>query len=164
MHPAIRIAPTRAVRALNLLRTIQSHPPSCPCHSNPSHHHHIQQKFAGNQLRRLATPVGVQKEYAFEMAASSIRFGPGCTSEVGMDVENIGAKNVVVVTDPNVDQLVAMKTVREALDSRGITYEVFKDVSIEPKDTSVKKAIEFARLKQPDLFLAVGGTHFSKCN
>ena len=74
-----------------------------------------------------------------------------------MDVENIGAKKVVVVTDPNVDQLAAMKTVREALDSRGIKFEVFKDVSVEPKDTSMKRAIEFARQTQPDLFLAVGG-------
>jgi hydroxyacid-oxoacid transhydrogenase len=98
-----------------------------------------------------------QKDYAFEMAASSIRFGPGCTKEVGMDVENIGAKRVVVVTDPNVDKLPAMQQVREALDERGISFEVYKDVHVEPKDTSVKAAIDFARPIQPDLFLAVGG-------
>lgn len=74
-----------------------------------------------------------------------------------MDVVNIGAKNVVVVTDANVDGLPAMKTVREALEKAGVTYRVFKDVAVEPKDTSIKAAIEFARPIAPDLFLAVGG-------
>jgi hydroxyacid-oxoacid transhydrogenase len=158
MVPALRLVPNRATRAINLLRSIQAHPPSCPCHSNPSHHHHAP-NFAASQLRKLATPIDQsrQKEYAFEMAASSIRFGPGCTKEVGMDVENFGAKKVIVVTDRTVDLLPAMQQVREALDERGINFEVFKDVHVEPKDTSVKAAIEFARPIQPDLILAVGG-------
>jgi len=107
----------------------------------------------------MATPMdsSQQKEYAFEMAASSIRFGPGCTKEVGMDVQNMGAKNVIVVTDKNVNKLPAMQQVREALEGFGIKFSVFSDVSVEPKDTSVKKAIAFARPIQPDLFLAVGG-------
>jgi hydroxyacid-oxoacid transhydrogenase len=107
----------------------------------------------------MATPIdsSQQKEYAFEMAASSIRFGPGCTKEVGMDVQNMGAKNVIVVTDKNVDKLPAMQQVREALEGFGIKFSVFSDVSVEPKDTSVKKAIAFSRPIKPDLFLAVGG-------
>ena len=63
----------------------------------------------------------------------------------------------VVVTDKNVDKLPAMQQVREALDGFGIKFQVFKDVSVEPKDVSVKKAIAFSRPIQPDLFLAVGG-------
>jgi hydroxyacid-oxoacid transhydrogenase len=101
-----RIAPSRATRALNLLRTINSTHSACPCHSNPGHHHnhHIQNPFAG-RARSLATPADFhsqQKEYAFEMAASSIRFGPGCTKEVGMDFRHLGAKKVLVVTDSTV--------------------------------------------------------------
>ncbi|KAF2669990.1 Dehydroquinate synthase-like protein [Microthyrium microscopicum] len=158
MSFGIRIAPSRAVRALNLLRTIQSHPPTCPCHSNPGHHHH--NGLTGlTPKRRLATPMdrSQQKEYAFEMAASSIRFGPGCTKEVGMDVQNMGAKNVIVVTDPNISRLPAMQQVREALDSVGVNFHIFDAVSVEPKDTSVQAAIAFSRPLKPDLFLAVGG-------
>jgi hydroxyacid-oxoacid transhydrogenase len=98
-----------------------------------------------------------QKEYAFEMAASSIRFGPGCTKEVGMDVKNMGAKKVIVVTDSNVNKLAAMQQVREALDAEGISFEVYSGVRVEPKDSSIKEAINFAKPYQPDLFLAVGG-------
>ncbi len=77
-----------------------------------------------------------QKEYAFEMAASSIRFGPGCTKEVGMDFKNMGAKKVMVVTDPNVSKLDAMKQVREGLGREGIEFIEFDRTVVEPKDSS----------------------------
>lgn len=76
------------------------------------------------------------KEYAFEMAASSIRFGPGVTQEVGMDFKNLGAKKVAVVTDATVDKLDAMRQVREGLTREGISFEVFSNVRVEPKDSS----------------------------
>ena len=40
-------------------------------------------------------------EYAVEMAASSIRLGRGVTREVGMDLAELQAKRVMVVTDAN---------------------------------------------------------------
>ncbi|KAF2760417.1 NAD-dependent methanol dehydrogenase [Pseudovirgaria hyperparasitica] len=157
MPAGIRIAPNKATRALNLLRTVQyTHPPSCPCHSNPAHHHH----GAIQEARRsLATPVDFsqQKEYAFEMAASSIRFGPGCTKEVGMDFKNMGAKKVMIVTDGNVRKLTAMKQCVEGLEREGIAYEIFDKVRVEPKDSSIREAIDYAKPYQPDAFLAVGG-------
>lgn len=91
------------------------------------------------------------------MAASSIRYGPGATMEVGMDLANMGAKKVIVVTDKTVHELIAMKQAREALDREGIQFEVFNDVKIEPKESSVKKAIAWTRQRQFDAFLAVGG-------
>ena len=45
---------------------------------------------------------GEEKEYAFEMAMSNIRYGEGVTREVGCDVVNLGIKNLCVVTDRNV--------------------------------------------------------------
>lgn len=86
----------------------------------------------------MATPVDPsrQKEYAFEMAASSIRFGPGCTSEVGMDVKNMGAQRVMVVTDKTVAKLDVMKRVQQALDSEGVNFQIYDGVRVEPKDSS----------------------------
>ena len=136
--PTIRIAPSAAKRAVNLLRAVQfDHAPTCPCHANPSHHHRLPSSIA-NARRHLATPIDVtrQKEYAFEMAASSIRFGPGCTKEVGMDFANMGAKRICVVTDSNVLKLDAMKQVSEGLNKEGIEFTVFDKVNVEPKDYS----------------------------
>ncbi|TKA80266.1 hypothetical protein B0A55_03041 [Friedmanniomyces simplex] len=158
---AIRVAPTRAQRAVNLLRAVNSGSSACPCHSNPQHHHNAHptlNPFAGHR-RSLATPVDTsqQKEYAFEMAASSIRFGPGCTKEVGMDMTNLGAKKVIVVTDETVQKLDAMKQTIAGLEAEGLAYEIFSKVRVEPKDYSIKEAIAFAKPHMPDAFLAVGG-------
>jgi hydroxyacid-oxoacid transhydrogenase len=70
------------------------------------------------------------------MAASSIRFGPGVTQEVGLDFRNMGAQRVAVVTDETVDRLDAMRQVREALEREGVNFKVFKKVRVEPKDSS----------------------------
>ncbi|KAK6082945.1 iron-containing alcohol dehydrogenase [Seiridium cupressi] len=113
--------------------------------------HRSQRRFAS------ALDSSQQTEYAFEMAASSIRFGPGVTKEVGMDFTNMGAKKVCVVTDPTVRRLTAMKQVEEALTAEGIEYEIFDKVRVEPKDSSIKEAIAFAKPYRPDAFLGVGG-------
>ncbi|KAI9818885.1 MAG: hypothetical protein M1827_007706 [Pycnora praestabilis] len=91
------------------------------------------------------------------MAASSIRFGPGCTKEVGMDFKNMGAKKVIVVTDVNVAKLDAMRQVTEGLDREEVDFVVYERTMVEPKDSSIKDAIAFAKPHQPDAFLAVGG-------
>lgn len=92
--------------------------------------------FRDATRRRYATAKPGLPEYAFEMAASSIRFGPGATREVGMDFRNMGAKRVCVVTDSTVAKLDAMRRVREALAGEGISFDVYSDVRIEPKDSS----------------------------
>ncbi|KAL8903019.1 MAG: hypothetical protein Q9171_007540, partial [Xanthocarpia ochracea] len=91
------------------------------------------------------------------MAASSIRFGPGCTKEVGMDFKNMGAKRVCVVTDANVAKLDAMKQVVYALNQEGVDYTIYERTMVEPKDASIREAIDFSKAQAPDAFLAVGG-------
>ncbi|KAL8924944.1 MAG: hypothetical protein Q9208_003827 [Pyrenodesmia sp. 3 TL-2023] len=91
------------------------------------------------------------------MAASSIRFGPGSTKEVGMDFKNMDAKKVCVVTDGNVAKLDAMKQAVEGLNREGVEFTVFERTMVEPKDSSIREAIDFSKAQQPDAFLAVGG-------
>ncbi|KAL8964779.1 MAG: hypothetical protein Q9183_004223 [Haloplaca sp. 2 TL-2023] len=158
MPLGVRISPSAAARATNLLRAVQyTNPSACPCHSNPNHgpsSHNLHQT-----RRSFATPIdsGRQKDYAFEMAASSIRFGPGCTKEVGMDFKNMGAKKVCVVTDTNVSKLNAMKQVVQGLNQQGVEFTVYERTMVEPKDSSIREAIDFAKAQRPDAFLAVGG-------
>lgn len=91
------------------------------------------------------------------MAASSIRFGPGVTKEVGMDFKNMGAHRVCVVTDSTVKNLDAMKQVIEGLTRERVEFTIYDGCRVEPKDSSIKHAIAFAKPYQPDAFLAVGG-------
>ena len=133
----IRVATNFATKSVNLLRALQSHPPNCPCHlsTGPSHG---STGLSSQTKRSLATPLDAsrKREYAFEMAASSIRFGPGCTKEVGMDFRNIRAKRVCVVTDGNVSKLDAMSQVVEGLSRENIEFTVFSKTQVEPKDSS----------------------------
>src|SRR5271170_2767007 len=56
-------------------------------------------------------------ETAFEMAASGIRFGSGVTREVGMDLAEIGSRNVLVITDPVLRRLRPVEIVLESLEA-----------------------------------------------
>ncbi|KAI9827872.1 MAG: hypothetical protein M1826_006178 [Phylliscum demangeonii] len=174
MVASVRVVPTAAQRATNLLRMLQfTHPPDCACHANPASSNGLTPIISSKTMdhsptpgtrRAFARPAEApprqqpqQKEYAFEMATSSIRFGAGCTREVGMDLKNLGARRVLVVTDPNVARLRAMKQAVEALDEERLAYMVYDQTVVEPKDSSIKDAIRVARAHRPDAFLAVGG-------
>ena len=97
------------------------------------------------------------KEMAFEMAASRIRFGPGSTREGGMDAGDMGARRVMVLTDPVMRDLPPVAAVLESLDGQKIDYSLFDRVRIEPTDESFEEAIGFARSGEFDAFIAVGG-------
>ena len=99
----------------------------------------------------------MEYDYAFEMATSNLRFGPGATREVGMDLAELGVKRVMVLTDHHLEHLPPIETVLESLEKEEIAYTLFNEVRIEPTDTSVKKAIEVARSAPFDAFVAVGG-------
>jgi hypothetical protein len=131
------ILPSARQRALRLMGSIGSHSSTCPCHSNPSHVH-LNPRLQTLPLtrRKYATPVDSSKEYAFEMAVSSIRFGEGFTLEVGMDVQNMGIKKVLVLTDKTVGKLLPMKNTIQSLEQHGVTYEIFDNCRVEPKDYS----------------------------
>ncbi len=96
-------------------------------------------------------------EFAFEMAASSVRFGAGVTREVGMDLVDHGVRRALVVTDPTVAQLAPMHTVLEALAAQGVTAIVYDRVRVEPTDVSFRDAIDFASQHAIDGIVAVGG-------
>ena len=130
------VLPSARQRALRLMGTIGSHSSNCPCHSNPTNIH-LSPRHARHAItRKYATPVDQSKEYAFEMAVSNIRFGEGVTLEVGMDVQNLGIRKALVLTDPNVAKLLPMKNTIQSLEQNGVKYEVFDKVRVEPKDYS----------------------------
>ena len=58
------------------------------------------------------------------MACSNIRYGPGVTAEVGMDLANMKVKKVGVYTDKVVATLPAMKTTLESLTQNNINFKV----------------------------------------
>lgn len=99
----------------------------------------------------------MEYDYAFEIVTSNLRFGPGTTREVGMDLAELGIKRVMVLTDPNLRRSHPVESVLESLDKEEISYSLFDQVRVEPSDQSMKKGIEFARPQSFEAFVAVGG-------
>ncbi len=99
----------------------------------------------------------MEKDIAFEMAASNIRFGPGTTREVGMDLADRGLKRVMVLYDPNLSPLPPVTTALESLEAERIEFSCFDQVHVEPTDASFKAAIQFAREGNFAGFVAIGG-------
>ncbi|XP_048696783.2 hydroxyacid-oxoacid transhydrogenase, mitochondrial isoform X2 [Caretta caretta] len=131
-------------RVAHLLRQLQRAACRCPAHS-----HTYSQAPEHAALRRT--------DYAFEMAVSNIRYGEGVTKEVGMDLQNLGARKVCVMTDKNLCQLPPVKAVLNSLTKNRITFQMYDDVRVEPTDQSFMDAITFAKKGEFDAYVAVGG-------
>ncbi|XP_056149123.1 hydroxyacid-oxoacid transhydrogenase, mitochondrial [Lampris incognitus] len=132
-------------RIADLLRKLARAACRCPAHSNTFH-----QGGAANGAVRST-------DYAFEMACSNIRYGEGVTREIGMDLQNMGARNVCLMTDQNLARLPPVKAVLESLLKNGVNYKMYDKVRVEPTDSSFKEAIAFAKNNSFDAFVAVGG-------
>jgi len=96
-------------------------------------------------------------ESAFEMAASAIRFGPGVTREIGMDLAELGLRHVLVFTDPWIRKLPPVAAVEQSLKDSKVAYTLYDRVRVEPTDISFREAIDFARGIEFDAIIAVGG-------
>ena len=93
---------------------------------------------------------------AYEIATSNIRFGPGTTKEIGMDLKDLGLQRVMVLTDPNLREQAPVQTALAAIAEAGVEYALFDQVRVEPTDASFKAAIAYAQ-QGFDGFVAVGG-------
>ena len=93
---------------------------------------------------------------AYEIATSNIRFGPGTTKEIGMDLKDRGLQRVMVLTDPNLREQTPVQTALAAIAEAGVEYALFDQVRVEPTDASFKAAIAFAE-QGFDGFVAIGG-------
>lgn len=96
-------------------------------------------------------------ETVFTIDTSSIKFGPGATSEAGYELTRLGATRVMVVTDPKMSSSQAVRTATDSLKNSHIDFTVFDQVNVEPTDTSLKEAINFAVDGKFDGYLPIGG-------
>ncbi|XP_030628978.1 hydroxyacid-oxoacid transhydrogenase, mitochondrial isoform X2 [Chanos chanos] len=133
------------LRVAELMRQLANAACRCPAHSH-SHTYH-QGKVCFSRTT----------DYAFEMASSNIRYGEGVTREIGMDLQNMGARSVCLMTDKNLSRLPPVTAVLDSLAKHGVKYKCFDDVRVEPTDSSFQAAIDFAKKEEFDVFVAVGG-------
>ena len=96
-------------------------------------------------------------ETIFTMDSSSIKFGVGATREVGDDMQALGARRVMVVTDPRIARHEPVALALQSLRAAGIDAVLYDRVRVEPTDASFQEAIRFATEGNFDGYVAVGG-------
>ena len=101
--------------------------------------------------------VTLPTETVFVMEMSPIKFGLGATDEIGFDAARLGLKKVLIFTDRNLAAAGLPERVRGLLEEQGVKADVYDGVEVEPTDRSMEDAAEYARTKEFDGLVAVGG-------
>ncbi|WP_121253453.1 hydroxyacid-oxoacid transhydrogenase [Nocardioides ferulae] len=103
-------------------------------------------------------PAPQTPETVFTYAAPALKFGRGASGEIGHDLLGLGARRVLLVTDPGVAATGHPQRIAEQCAGHGVTVTTYDAVHVEPTDASLLHAIEFAREHGPfEAVLAVGG-------
>ncbi|MDP2848903.1 MAG: alcohol dehydrogenase-like regulatory protein ErcA [Humidesulfovibrio sp.] len=84
-------------------------------------------------------------------------FGAGAASLAGRYVQNLGARRVLLVTDPGILELPWFPGVLDSIHTAGVKLELFSDVHANPRDFEVMHGAEMFRAKACDSIVAVGG-------
>src|SRR5438445_440373 len=101
--------------------------------------------------------VTLPTETVFVMEMSPIKFGLGATDEIGYDALRWGVKKALIFTDRHVAEVGLPERVRQLLEEQGVKADVYDGTEVEPTDRSMEDAAEYARAKEFDALIAVGG-------
>jgi hydroxyacid-oxoacid transhydrogenase len=101
--------------------------------------------------------VTLPTETVFVLEMSPIKFGLGAMEEIGFDAARLGLAKALIFTDRNLAAEGLPDRVRGLLEEQGIKAEIYDGVEVEPTDRSMEEAAEYARTKEFDGLIAVGG-------
>ena len=97
------------------------------------------------------------KETAFTISTTSVKFGPGVLRELGCDARALGMKRVAFLTDGHLvgteSAAVALAALREA----GVEAVIYDETRVEPNSSSFENAARFATEGRFDGFVSFGG-------
>jgi len=109
-----------------------------------------------------------QLQYSYNTPLSSLSlnfdqprriiFGPKSTEQAGTEAKRLGGKNILIITDLNVEKAGLSGRVQEALEKTGLKTDTYDKISFEPTMDSVQNAVKAARDSGSyDVVVAVGG-------
>lgn len=96
----------------------------------------------------------VVRQYNFP---TTIRFGAGAVKELAAHLEEQGLKKPFLVTDPVVSNLDFFKDIKNDLEAKGVSVEVFSDIHKNPVKSDVLKGGEGYVVTERDCIIAIGG-------
>ncbi len=97
------------------------------------------------------------REQVFTLEATPLKFGRGAADEAGWELERLGVRRALLVSDPGVVAAGITARVRSAIEAAGVSVAVWDEARVEPTLESMREAAEFAVADSFDGFVAVGG-------
>jgi alcohol dehydrogenase class IV len=98
-----------------------------------------------------------------KFVAPEFIFGLNALSLAGRYAKNLGAERVLLATDTGVIAAGWTQKVIESLETEDINYEIFSDISPNPRSAQVMKGSELFRQKKCNAIIAVGGGSVMDC-
>ena len=89
--------------------------------------------------------------------APAINFGYGISEQTGAFVRSLGVERVLLVTDVGIRAAGISGKIEAALSSSGIAFEIYDQVSPNPRDYECLAAAELARASGAQAIVAIGG-------
>ena len=86
-----------------------------------------------------------------------IRFGAGAVKELPDHLSANGLSRALLVTDPMVASLDFFKKIKESLEAKAISVEVFADIHKNPVKSDVLKGGDVYKLTDRDCIIGIGG-------
>jgi alcohol dehydrogenase len=84
-------------------------------------------------------------------------FGSDTVERTAEFVREIGAKSVLIVTDPGILQAGHVDRIKKVFDEEKIRYHIFDQVIENPTTETVDECVKFARKAKVDLIIGIGG-------
>lgn len=98
------------------------------------------------------------RERVFTYGAPPLKFGEGAADELGFDLGQLGVRRALLVTDAGVLATGAPHRIAEQARRFDVELSIYDGVRVEPTDSSLRAAAEYARSAEPwDGLVAVGG-------
>lgn len=96
-------------------------------------------------------------ESIFTMEATPVKFGIGASADAGWELNRLGVKRAMLVTDPGVAALGHPERIKGLIEAEGIEVIIYDRARVEPTIDSFQDAADFALEHEVDGFVSVGG-------
>ncbi|HOT14849.1 MAG TPA: iron-containing alcohol dehydrogenase [Bacteroidales bacterium] len=110
----------------------------------------------------MAENTNIQLELR-KFVAPEFIFGLDARMLAGRYVKKLGAKKVLVVTDAGIHTAGWANDVLETLDDEKLSYQIFSEVSPNPRSAEVMKGAEVYKNSNCDAIVAIGGGSVMDC-
>lgn len=100
----------------------------------------------------------MQASKIFTLRSAPLKFGIGARNDVGTEAKRLDMENVAVITDKTIHEKTAIITkVQESLEKEGVTVDIWDNVEPEPSKDNIMKCVDYAKDKNFNGFIGVGG-------